>query len=184
MKMKKLFVMLAAVCCAMALSATTYTSHLKVTINGSAAEQDQVPVEVVETDGTYTLTLKNFVLVAEGIPMPVGNIEVSGVEGVDEYGYTTILFNAPITITAGDDPQYDFWMGPELGEVPLDLVSRFTDTALSANIDIQLDLLGQTIGVQLFGVAPATGGLNGDVNHDGEVNIADVNSVIGIILSD
>ncbi len=177
--MKKFFVMMAALCCAMALSATTYTCHLKVTINGESTEQDQVPVEVVKTDGVYTLTLKNFVLIAEGIPMPVGNIQVSGVEGIDEYGYTTITFSDPIVISAGDDPQYDFWMGPDLGEVPLDLVSRFTDTALSANIDINLELLGQIIGVQLFGVAPA---LEGDVNKDGEVNISDVNAVIKIIL--
>ena len=74
-------------------------------------------------------------------------------------------------------------MGPELGEVPLDLTARFTDTALSANIDIDLALLGQIIGVQLFGVAPAEAGIEGDVNHDGEVNIADVNSVVSIILN-
>lgn len=180
--MKKVLFTLAAVCCTLALSATTYTSHLKVTINGSSTEQDQVPVEVVEDEATYTLTLKNFVLVAEGIPMPVGNIEVAGVKGIDEYGYTTIMFNSPIAITAGDDPAYDFWMGPELGEVPLDMVARFTDTALSANIDINLELLGQVIGVQLFGVVPAP--KLGDVNKDGEVNIADVNKVIDIILSD
>ena len=180
--MKKLFVMMAALCCAMAMNATTYTSHLKVTINGTSAEQDQVPVVVVEDDNTYTLTLKNFVLVVEGIPMPVGNIEVAGVKGIDEFGYTTIMFNSPIAITAGDDPNYDFWMGPDLGEVPLDMVARFTDNALSANIDINLEVLGQVIGVQLFGVAPAA--KEGDVNRDGEVNIADVNRIIEIILSD
>jgi hypothetical protein len=180
--MKKVLFTLAALCCTMALSATTYTSHLKVTINGTSTEQDQVSVQVVEDDNTYTLTLKNFVLVAEGIPMPVGNIEVAGVKGIDEYGYTTITFNSPVAITAGDDPQYDFWMGPELGEVPLDLVARFTDTALSANIDINLEFMGQIIGVQLFGVAPAP--KTGDVNKDGEVNIADVNNVIDIILND
>lgn len=178
--MNKLLLTLAAVCCTMALSATNYTCHLKVTVNETVSEQDEVPVEVVGDNGFYTLTLKNFVLVAEGIPMPVGNIEVSGVEGVDEYGYTTIIFNSPIIITAGDDPNYDFWMGPELGEVPLDLTSRFTDTALSANIDICLELLNQVIGVELFGVAPA---LEGDVNKDGEVNIADVNKIISIILA-
>ena len=178
--MKKFLFTLAALCCTMALSATNYTCHLKVTVNETVSEQDEVPVEVVGDNGVYTLTLKNFVLVAEGIPMPVGNIEVTGVEGVDAYGYTTIKFNSPITITAGDDPNYDFWMGPELGEVPLDLTSRFTETALSANIDITLELLNQVIGVELFGVAPA---LEGDVNKDGEVNIADVNNIISIILA-
>lgn len=178
--MKNFFVFMAAACCAMALSATTYTSHLKVTINETVAEQDQVQVEVVNTNGVYTLTLKNFVLVAEGVPMPVGNIEVSGVEGVDEFGYTTITFNGPINIAAGDDPQYDFWVGPQLGEVPLDMVARFTGTAMSANIDINLQLLQQIIGVQLFGVAPE---LKGDVNKDGEVTVADVNAVVKEIIN-
>ena len=56
-------------------------------------------------------------------------------------------------------------------------------TALSATIDIDMmSMMGQVISVELFGVAPATAGLEGDVNHDSEVNLADVNAVIGIIL--
>ena len=67
-----------------------------------------------------------------------------------------------------------------LGEVPVDLTARFIDTALSANIDIALgDMI---IEVSVFGVAPAPETLKGDVNEDGNVNISDVNSVIGIIL--
>ena len=62
--MKKLFLMFAAICCAMALNATSYSCHLKVTINEEVAEQDQVPVMVVKNGGTYTLTLKNFILMA------------------------------------------------------------------------------------------------------------------------
>ncbi len=38
------------------------------------------------------------------------------------------------------------------------------------------------IAVNVFGIAPATEGLEGDVNKDNEVSIADVNSVIDIIL--
>lgn len=67
-----------------------------------------------------------------------------------------------------------------LGEVPIDLTARFIGAALDADIDIELAVLGQTIGVSLFGVAPTT---KGDVNEDGEVSISDVNSVIDIILS-
>ena len=178
--MKKFFVFLTAVCCAMALSATNYMCHLKVTVNGVVSEQDDVLVEVNKNNGAYDLSLKNFCLISDDNALPVGNIAVSGVEGVDEHGYTTITINQPINITAGDDPNYDFWMGPELGEVPLDMTSRFTDTALNANIDISLELLNQVIGVELFGVAPA---LEGDVNKDGEVNIADVNNIINIILA-
>ena len=86
-----------------------------------------------------------------------------------------------ITITDGDDPNYGEgeWLGPLLGEVPLDMTARFTDNALSANIDIELAALNQIIGVELFGVVPV---LEGDVNKDNEVNILDVDSIIKIIL--
>lgn len=184
--MKKAFIMLAAICCSLALNATIYTCHIKVVVNGTVSEQDEVPVVVTGSNGVYDLSLNNFCLSAEGFTMPVGNIAVSGVEGVDEYGYTTIVFNGPITITPGDDPAYsqDEWLGPILGEVPIDATARFTDTALSANIDINLAAMGQIIQVNLFGVAPAsvTPALDGDVNHDGEVNVSDVNKVIDIIL--
>lgn len=184
--MKKLAVLFAAVCCVMTLSATTYTSHIKVTINGISTEQDQVQVNVTSANGQYNLSLKNFSLTVEGITLPVGNIEVNGVEGVDEYGYTTIRYNQPIMITPGDNPAYSEsdWIGPMLGEVPIELTSRFTDTALSANIDIDMtSVLGQVIEVSLFGVAPAEPALDGDVNKDNEVNVADVNAVIDIILN-
>ena len=83
-------------------------------------------------------------------------------------------------ITEGDDPQYDYWLGPMLGEVPLEMTSRFTDSALSATIDITLgDMI---IAVDLFGVAPVEESIEGDVNHDGDVNIGDINAVIKIIL--
>jgi hypothetical protein len=180
--MKKIIAMLAAVSCSLALSATSYMCHLKVVINDVATEQDQVQVDVTKENGAYNLNLKNFLLVADGITLPVGNISVSGVEGVNEFGYTTITFSAPINITPGDDPNYNEsdWIGPLLGDVPIDLTARFIGTALNANIDINMmDMLGQVINVSIFGVAPV---LKGDVNNDNEVNIADVNAVIDVIL--
>lgn len=180
--MKKFLSIMAALCCCMALNANTYSCHIKVTVNGVSSEQDQVQVDVTNSNGLYTLTLKNFCLTTEGVTLPVGNIEVSGVEGVDEYGYTTILYTEPVIITPGDDPAFSEseWIGPLLDEVPLDLAARFTATALSANIDIELAMMGQTIGVNLFGVAPA---LKGDVNGDMEVNVTDINEVVNIILN-
>lgn len=183
--MKKLFVILAAASCAMALNATIYTCHVKVTINGEVTEQEQVQVEVNENNGAYDLNLKNFVLVSEGVEMPVGNVTVTGVEGVDEYGFTKLTFKGTINITNGDDPQYSYWVGPMLGPVPTDAIARFIDTAICGDLYIDMSsTMGQIISVSIFGVAPAEGGgIEGDVNHDGEVNVADVNSVVDIILS-
>ena len=181
--MKKFLAILAISCCAMAMSATTYNCHIKVTINGEVTEQDEVPVVITENNGTYNLNLNNFVLWMGDFPMPVGNIAISGVPGVDAHGYTTAKFTDSITISEGDDPQYDTWAGPLLGNVPIDAIARFTDTALSATIGIDMmSMLGQIINVELFGVAPAPATREGDVNKDGEVNISDVNAVISIIL--
>lgn len=182
--MKKFFAFMAAAGCALVLSATTYTSHIKVTINGEATEQDEVPVVITESNGVYDLNLNNFVLWMGDFPMPVGNIALNDVEGVNEHGYTTIRFADNINITNGDDPQYDMWAGPLLGDVPIDATARFTSTALSATIGIDMmSMIGQIITVELFGIAPVEEPLEGDVNKDGEVTVSDVNSVIDIILS-
>lgn len=60
----------------MALSATTYTCHLKVVINGDPTEQEEVPVLVTNDNGSYSMFLNNFVLWMDGFPMPVGNITI------------------------------------------------------------------------------------------------------------
>ena len=182
--MKKFLFTLTALCCAMALNATSYTCHVKVVINSTVTEQEEVVVDVTENNGKYELNLKNFVLISEGAAMPVGNVTVTGVEGVDEHGFTKITFNGTINITEGDDPQYDYWLGPMISPVPTDASARFTDTAISGDLFIDMSsTLGQIINVSIFGVAPAQEGLEGDVNKDREVNIADVNKVIDIILS-
>ena len=117
--------------------------------------------------------------------MPVGNVTVTGVEGVDEYGFTKLNFNGTIFITEGDDPQYDFWMGPMLGPVPTVATARFIDTAISGDLFIDLSsTMNQVITVSIFGIAPGeAGGIDGDVNKDSEVNVADVNAVVDIILN-
>lgn len=181
--MKKLFAFATAVCCALALSATTYTCHLKVVINGEPTEQEEVPVIVTNDNGAYSMYLNNFVLWMEDFPMPVGNITITNVTGVVEHGYTTIHYKGDIDITEGDDPQFSSWIGPLLSPVPVDIVTRFTDTAADANIYINLASMNQEINVSAFGVAPAEPGIEGDVNGDGEVTIGDVNKVIDIILS-
>ena len=177
--MKKFLAFVAAAGCAMALSATTYTCHVKVVINSTTTEQELVQVEVTENNGTYDLDLKNFVLQSEGAYMPVGNVTVTGVDG-----FTKLIFNGTIYITEGNDPQYDYWLGPMLGPVPTEAIARFTDTAISGDLFIDMkESLGQTISVSIFGIAPAEEGLEGDVNKDKEVNVADVNKVIDIILN-
>jgi len=182
--MKKLASLFILACFTLALGATDYSGHLRVTVNGEVTEQEQVPVQVTQdADGLYTLSLNNFVLESGDVKLPVGNITIKGVKGVDEYGYTTINYDDAVTITAGDDPNYseDEWLGPMLGKVNIAMESRLTPTALDVTISIDLSAtLGQKVEVDMFAVAPL---LKGDVNDDTEVSINDVNEVVDIIVT-
>jgi len=100
------------------------------------------------------LILRNFVLVVEGISMPVGNIKLAGLNGVYEDDYTTINYNGSIIITPGSLPEYNEsdWLGPFLGDVPIDLTVSFNNTNIIADIEINMEeSLGQVINVSISG---------------------------------
>lgn len=184
--MKHLFSLFAAACCALAMTATTYNGTLKVTINGTGTEQDSVAIAIDQNeDGTYKLSLDNFCMENGGNVIGVGNIVIESVAGVQLKDYTFITCNDSITITEGNLPDVNPWLGPMLGEVPLQMTAAFTATELVVSINIDMtSTLGQFINVAFVDPADAaSAGKKGDVNGDGQVTIADANSVIGIILN-
>ena len=63
----------------LAASATDYTDRLLVLVNGEGSEQ-QATISVTEHDGLYDLKLKNFMLMNGTEPMPVGNVELTGIQ--------------------------------------------------------------------------------------------------------
>ena len=132
-----------------------YTCHVKVTVNGyNNDNQDDIKVEVSKKNGMYDLILRNFVLIVDGISMPVGSIKLVGVNGVDEDDYTTINYIGSIIITPGSLPEYNEsdWMGPLLGDVPIDLTVSFNNTNIIANIDINMEeILSQVINGSISG---------------------------------
>ena len=133
--MKKLFLTLMALVTSMAALATDYTGTLTVTVNGETTVQDNVTVSVVGNGNDYTLSINNFIM--EGIP--VGNIVVTA-PGTTDNGLTSIVSSQNINISAGEDPGIDEtdWLGPELGEVPINMVLAFNEFAMTTNIDIFL----------------------------------------------
>lgn len=188
--MKKFIAMLVAAACTLGAMATDYTGKLAVSINGEGGSQPANVTLNQEEDGTYTLLIKNFCLVTPETTLGVGNIVVDSLEAnteFAEFGYTVSkVENRNIAITEGDDPDVDMWFGPTLGEVPITMNAMFNEQALLVNIDIYFAPMEQSIKVDFIGkdpnAAPDPQGKKGDVTEDGEVDIADVNAVINIML--
>ncbi len=156
--MKKIFTTL-SLCCALGMGleaqATEYTDQLEVVINNQLASQstDQISVSKNE-DGTYTLTLKNFILGSGEDAIPVGTINIPSVSAT-EFSTTNVrlAFADAITIAAGDKADIATWLGPGLGNVPVDLVGFIYGDKFYANININMTGLSQVISVN-FGTAP------------------------------
>ena len=72
--MRKLFTLLFVAVTAIAARATDYNVPITVTVNGELSEQMGV-ITIVENNGLYDLTLKNFVLQNESMSLGVGNVE-------------------------------------------------------------------------------------------------------------
>ena len=115
--MKKIFTLLALVCCSLSVLAEDYKCNLAVWVNNIAADPQQMNISATKQgDGKYTLELKNFILYSEGAPMPVGNITVNDIDATSENGVDAISTKQGITITAGnvEGLAETDWLGPIL----------------------------------------------------------------------
>ncbi len=146
----------------MAAHATDYTDQLLVLVNGKGAMQ-QATISVNEHDGLYDLNLKNFVLMNGDQPMPVGNVELKDIVPEPAGDAIFLRTNQYIIVTEGDLPDVLFWLGPALGQLPVQVTAVLTPnrpnaqttnnlndqtTNLRALIDLDLtDMLGQVINV-------------------------------------
>ena len=150
-RMKRIFTLIAAVMTALASMATDYTDKLQVLVNGKGATQEATISLIEEGDGTTTLMLNNFCLDdGNGTVMPVGNIVLKNVADAiaPTAGEKAYAFNGKINIEPGTMEGVDTWLGPMLGEVPVELRASLKGSNLYAVIDI--NTLGQTLNV-VFG---------------------------------
>ena len=140
----------------LAAQATDYTDKLLVLVNGEGSDQSAT-ISVNEHDGVYDLKLKNFVLMNGDSPMPVGNVELTNI--VPEQAGNAIFLRAAqnITVTEGDAEGVAFWMGPMLGELPVEIVAVLENGGLRALINLDLMSLMQQIVEVRFGDALVTG---------------------------
>ena len=123
---------------------------------GEGSEQ-QATISVTEHDGLYDLKLKNFMLMNGTEPMPVGNVELTGIQPEKAGDAIFLRANQNIVVTAGDAEGVLFWMGPTLGELPVEVVAVLENGTLRALINLDLmSLLQQMVEVR-FGEALVTG---------------------------
>lgn len=153
-RMKRIFTLIAAVMTALASMATDYTDKLQVLVNGDVMTQEATISLIEEGDGTTTLMLNNFCLYAgNGAVMPVGNIVLKNVSDAiaPTAGEKAYAFNGKIKIEPGTMEGVEMWLGPMLGDVPVELRASLKGSNLYAVIDINMmESLGQTINV-VFG---------------------------------
>lgn len=151
--MKKVFTLFAAcmlMLSAFAQSTKEYTENLVITINDESTEPVPATVTVVDNgNGTINFALNNFILGGEDDAMPVGNIAVNNLTVIEKDGVKTFSFNDKILIAEGNDPNYDFWMGPMLEEIPLTLEGQMNEGHLHVTIGIVMEALEQVIKVEL-----------------------------------
>jgi len=142
--MKKTLLALALGMCAtlgFAQTSRSYTDDLVVSINGESSTPQQTTIYVTtNADGTYTLALNNFMLVSGEDVAPVGNITLENIEGQEQGEITHLKVNRVINIAPGTLEGYteEDWMGPMLGDVPVDLVAEMTQNKLHCTIAIDM----------------------------------------------
>lgn len=131
-------------------NALAFVDDLVVSINGESTDPQQATVYLaMNEDGTCNFILKNFCLDAgDGNIMPVGNIFVPNLVPVyaEDGQSATLAYEDIITISEGDLPGVDQWLGPLLEEIPLKLTAKSNMEKIYVTIDIDMmESLGQII---------------------------------------
>ncbi len=119
----------------------SYTDQLVVEMDGNVIGSQETTITVEDNGGTYTLSLNRFALGEGDAAMPVGDIVVTGITVTENNGVKTFEVEQNITISASDDTAY--WLGPDLGELPVNLKGEMTEEKLFCTIVLNLDGLGK-----------------------------------------
>lgn len=130
----------------------TFTDYLVVTVNEESSAPMAANIDVSVEDNVMTFALKNFCLANGGDVLGVGNIELKDIEltETEMKGIYAFAVNRNITITDGDLADMPMWLGPQLGEIPIELKGNICNEKLYVTIDIDMvAMLGQVIHVEV-----------------------------------
>lgn len=161
-----------------AQTSKTYTDDLVVTINEQSTPAQKSNIDFVNHEnGTCDFVLKNFCLGEGEEVLYVGNIELKNVELVSGDSYNTFETNQTITIQPGDDANQT-WLGPMLGEVPIDMQGKINEEQLYCTIDIDMMSTLQQIIKVTFGKDIVTGVTTITVEGNQFVNVYALNGTL------
>ena len=147
--MRRFFTFLFFVVTVLAVRATDYNVPITVIVNGESSEQTGV-ITIVENNGMYDLTMKNFILQNGDTQIGVGNVELKNIKPYQDGDATLLLANKTVTITRGDDPNVGIWMADFLPPVPVELRGKIEGEHLRCFIDIDMmESLQQVIQVAI-----------------------------------
>lgn len=149
--MKRIFTYAALAIATLSASATDYTGQLKVNVDGMVLPEAETTVTINKNENqTYALELNNLILTMGGAPAGIGNIVLNEVRAHEESGVTTLVINDNITITEGTTPGIPFWIGPSLGNVPINMRGEIRGEQLYFIIDIEMEnsIFGKLINVE------------------------------------
>ncbi|MDM8145422.1 calycin-like domain-containing protein [Bacteroides eggerthii] len=161
-----------------AQTSKTYTDDLIVTINDQSTPAQKSNIDFVNhEDGTCDFVLKNFCLTDADAVIPVGNIELKNVNLVSGDSYNTFETEQIITIQPGDDAEKE-WIGPMLGEVPIDMQGKINEDQLYCTIDIDMMSTLQQIIKVTFGKDITTGITHVSVTAEKLVDVYTLNGTL------
>ena len=172
MLMKKvLLTMFMAVTSIVAMAQKSFTDELTVTVFGESSTQNATIIVEQNADGTYKLALNNFYLTEE---MPVGNIVLDNISVSENNNIKSFQTSQNIFIAAGDD-ENQFWLGPNLPEVPVNLIGKMDDEHLYCSIKIEMDMDGMPMIVDVvFGDEKAVTSISNIAVENAENVIYDI----------
>lgn len=180
---------------------TDYEGELTVEVNSEQTSQDAIVTVGSLKNDNINFMLDNFCLG----DIKVGNIYLDNLSVADDGTFT---FKGDIRIGAGATGANEDWLGPVLGNVPLDLVGNVKNGEVTVTIAIDMteSSLGQMINVTFTGKTVEDIDNNGildgddvtalvqillgkpnsfnaiDINSDGKISISDVPSLINKLL--
>lgn len=168
--MKKNFIYLFALICAMSLFAScgddddkketnsvagTYSGTLGVTIDESAPASSSQNIELTNSsENKINFLLKNLILQLGEQSMPIGNIKITDIELVESNGkYTFTKTVDKLKIEAGDKEGIKpaEWVGPALSTQGIPVTLSGTITGNDIKLDISIPFLSMDIAVQFSG---------------------------------
>ena len=141
-------------------NAISYTDQLVIDIDGTATDPMETTIIVENNGDTYTLSLNRFAL----DEMLIGDIVVTGITATENNGVKEFETEQMITITASDENEE--WMGPDLGELLVNLKGKMNDEKLYCKITLDIGMMINVIFGEDFKVEEEDDNENGGYGED------------------